>query len=85
MFHLKGRLNMRLLKASSLLLLVACGQTGTAATQKEVSNIEYYKDTRTNLCFVRNTVTNSNGFSHNVFSNVPCSDAVEKLIPHEEK
>lgn len=57
-----------------------CGPSGVQETQREATTLEYYKDTRTNLCFVRNVVTNSNGFSDNVFANVPCTPEVEKLI-----
>lgn len=71
---------MRLLKVAIISLLVGCMPTGTKATQEEATKLEYYKDTRTNLCFVRNVVTNSNGFSDNIFTNVPCSPEVEKLL-----
>lgn len=71
---------MRLLKASSLLFLLGCGITNTAQTKEEAKQLEYYKDTRTNLCFVRNAVENSNGFGYNVFTNVPCTPEVEALI-----
>jgi hypothetical protein len=72
---------MRLLKVAIIsALLTGCGLTGPEATKKEIIQLEYYKDTRTNLCFVRNTVTNSNGFSDNVFANVPCTPEVESLV-----
>lgn len=63
-----------------LLCLAACMPTGPADTKKEAQELEYYKDTRTNLCFVRNVVINSNGFSDNVFCNVPCTPEVEQLV-----
>ena len=68
-----------------LLSLVGCMPTGPQDTQKEVQTIEYYKDIRTNLCFVRNTVTNSNGFSDNVYTYVPCSPEIENLVPKVSK
>ena len=71
---------MHLLKVSSLLLLVACGITNPAETKKEIEQIEYYKDSRTNLCFVRSAVENSNAIGYNVFTYVPCTPEVEKLI-----
>jgi hypothetical protein len=63
-----------------LLVLVGCGITNPTQTKQEAQTLEYYKDTRTNLCFVRNAVENSNGFAYNVFTNVPCTPEVEKLI-----
>ena len=63
-----------------LLCLVGCGMTGPSETNKEAQTLEYYKDNRTGLCFVRNTVENSNGFSYNVFTYVPCTPEVEALI-----
>lgn len=63
-----------------LLCLVGCGMTGPAETKQEVQSVQYYKDNRTGLCFVRNTVTNSNAFTDNVFCNVPCTPEVEALI-----
>lgn len=67
-------------KILMLLCLVGCMPTGPEYTKQEVQTIEYYKDTRTNLCFVRNVVENSNAFSYNVFTNVPCTPEVERLI-----
>jgi hypothetical protein len=64
-----------------LLALSGCiGATGPEETHKQTQTLEYYKDMRTNLCFVRNSVTDSNGFSENIFSNVPCTPEVEKLV-----
>lgn len=75
---------MHLHKVSKLILLllclVGCGVSGSTQTKEEATRLEYYKDSRTNLCFVRNSVTNSNGFSDNVFTNVPCTPEVEKLV-----
>lgn len=66
-----------------LLFLGLCGCIGPSSiteTKQKVQELEYYKDSRTELCFVRNYVINSNGFSDNVFANVPCTSEVEKLI-----
>lgn len=64
-----------------LLCLTSCiGPSDVESTKEEAQVLEYYKDTRTNLCFVRNSVTNSQAISYNVFTNVPCTPEVEKLI-----
>jgi hypothetical protein len=63
-----------------LLCLMGCGPLGQEGTKKEAQNIEYYKDSRTNLCFVRNIVCGSDGCCYNVFANVPCTPEVEKLL-----
>lgn len=62
-----------------LVCLVGCTTTPTQ-TKKQAAGLEYYKDTRTNLCFVRNIVYDSNGFGNNVFSNVPCTPEVEQFV-----
>lgn len=46
--------------------------------QEEAQRITYVKDKRTNLCFVRNSVLTD--VSSVVFTNVPCTSEVEKLI-----
>lgn len=73
---------MLLRKASNLLFLflVGCGISGPTETKKEAQTIDYYKDERTGLCFARSAVENSNGFGHNIFSYVPCTPEVEKLL-----
>jgi len=63
-----------------LLCLMGCGPLGQEGTKKEAQNIEYYKDSRTNLCFVRNIVCGPNGYCDNVFANVPCTPEVENLL-----
>lgn len=47
---------------------------------EQADEISYYKDHRTNLCFAENHVISSNGFKFTVFSYVPCTAEVEKLI-----
>jgi hypothetical protein len=77
---------MHLLKVSSLLLLLCLGCD--EKTKREffpsaagrVIQITYTQDARTGLCFAVNSVTNSNGFSDDVFTNVPCTPEVEKLL-----
>jgi len=68
------------------LCLVGCNEESREGFRKEVfptvheeaQRITYVKDTRTNLCFVRNSVlTDVNSV---VFTNVPCTPEVEKLI-----
>lgn len=71
---------MKKLTVILLLCLVGCGPTNVHETHEEAQTLEYYKDTRTNLCFVRNHVTNSNGLSDNIFTSVPCTPEVEKLL-----
>lgn len=66
------------------LLLVGCSEESRRelfpnATER-AQQLDYYKDKRTNLCFVHNSVTNSNGFSRDIYTNVPCTPEVEKLI-----
>ncbi len=48
--------------------------------QDRVQYLDYVKDNRTGLCFTFMSVTNSNGFSSDVFSNVPCTPEVERLL-----
>lgn len=52
------------------LLLVDC-----KLASEQVNELRYYKDQKTNLCFVENY--NSHG---TVFTNVPCTEEVEKQI-----
>ncbi len=58
-----------------ILFLCAC-ETPNEVAQNKSKSLTYYKDYRTNLCFVYNTVSNAHGFDSHVFSNVPCSDKV---------
>lgn len=44
--------------------------------QEEIAELSYHKDNRTGLCFVRNQTTHG----YVVFTNVPCTPEVEKLI-----
>ena len=68
------------------LFLISCNEGSREEFRKEVfptvreeaQRLTYVKDTRTNLCFVRNSVlTDVNSV---VFTNVPCTPEVEKLI-----
>lgn len=63
---------MRLLMAMTISLLLA----GCREPREEVEQIRYYKDSRTNLCFVVNR-TYGDAL---VFTNVPCTPEVERLI-----
>jgi hypothetical protein len=68
---------MRLLKVMTIsLLLVAC-----ESSAKQVDGLRYYKDHKTNLCFVENNTY----YGYEVFSNVPCTPEVEALIAQSEK
>jgi len=60
------------------LLLIGCNSPEKINTQ--INQIEYYKDIRTNLCFVNNDTFNSNGFTFNIFTCVPCTPEVESLL-----
>lgn len=66
-----------------LLLLVGC-ETSEQVAKRKANYLFYYKDIRTNLCFVDNVVYNHYGVDSHVFSNVPCSDEVEKIIKNNE-
>lgn len=68
---------MRLLKAMITSLLVM----GCETSSKQVNGLRYYKDYRTNLCFVESTTY----YGYEVFSNVPCTPEVEALIAQNEK
>jgi hypothetical protein len=60
-----------------LLLVMGCE---VQKPQDEVQTIEYYKDSRTGLCFVNNSINNGHWMVYHVYSNVPCTPEVEKLI-----
>lgn len=62
------------------LLLVGCDDFTTSST-KEANSLSYFKDERTGLCFAVSTVIGNTAISYNIYNNVPCNDAVEKLIP----
>ena len=77
---------MRLLKLTIIsLLLMACDEPKTNNGEKlspTAQNVGYVKDERTGLCFVDNVVHDGYyglGFTH-VYSNVPCSPEVERLL-----
>lgn len=64
-----------------LLLLCSCGRLGLPTPENRVKNISYYKDPRTGLCFVDNEMTAGQvGVTDDIFSYVPCTPEVEKLI-----
>lgn len=71
-----------------LLLLIGCNETSREQFRKEnfptvkeeASQIRYYKDSRTNLCFAASQVGEYPTGTATVFANVPCSPAVEELI-----
>lgn len=49
--------------------------------QEQAQSIHYVKDERTGLCFVFNNIgMSAQGGGGEVFTNVPCSPEVEKLI-----
>jgi hypothetical protein len=76
---------MRFLKVMTIsLFLVCCSEQSRAdffpSEAKKAQSLMYVKDNRTNLCFVHNYVTNSNLGSYDIYTNVPCTPEVEKLL-----
>ncbi len=76
---------MRLLKVMIIsLVLVCCSEQSRAdffpSEGQKAQNLIYVRDNRTGLCFVRSYVTNSSMGSYDIYSNVPCSPAVESLL-----
>jgi len=70
----------RIILAISLLGLFAC-ETPT----QEVNNLSYYKDERTGLCFVLNSVSsNPVPGSQSIYCYVPCTPEVEKIIAEQK-
>jgi PBP1b-binding outer membrane lipoprotein LpoB len=76
---------MRLLKVVIIsLVLTGCSEKAMneafPSEYQRAQNLSYVKDERTNLCFVHNYVQNSSLGTYHIFTNVPCSPEVEKLI-----
>ncbi len=76
---------MRLLKVMTIsLLLVGCDEQTRKdmfpTPAEEAAQVHYYKDPRTNLCFVRSYVNEYPMGTATIFTNVPCTPEVEKLI-----
>lgn len=74
---------MHLRKLSSVILSLSLGLLSCTSSQEEVEELRYYKDHRTNLCFVHNSVTSSNGFTYDLYTYVPCTSEVEKIIEEQ--
>lgn len=80
-----------LLAIASLLALSACDDLRSygfkqappkeSVEAREARTITYVKDSRTELCFVVNYVSGYPIGGSNIYSNVPCSPAVEALLP----
>lgn len=64
------------------LLLCACNSPTNVKVyeNKEVNNLSYYKDNQTGLCFISSTVHSYPIGTDTIYSNVPCTPEVEKLI-----
>lgn len=67
------------------LLLLACDEETrrrmNPTPQEEAQEIHYVKDNRTGLCFVYNSIgMSAQGGGGDVYTNVPCTPEVEKLI-----
>ena len=67
-----------------LLCLLGCTEQSRQEffppVEKRVTQITYVQDPRTNLCFVNNEVSNAEIGSSDVFTNVPCTPEVLKLV-----
>jgi hypothetical protein len=69
------------------LCLLGCGvlrEKTLPTTSEEANQLLYYKDHRTQLCFIENDIPTS-PFNTTVFSYVPCTPEVEKLIYEQNK
>lgn len=80
------KVNKVLLIGSAALFLVAGCDQGTRdkmfpSVSQQANQISYYKDERTQLCFVHSTVYTD--INSTVFSHVPCTPEVEGLIRGE--
>lgn len=67
------------------LVLCACDEETrkrlNPTPQEEAQTIHYVKDNRTGLCFVYNSIgMSAQGGGGDVYTNVPCTPEVEKLI-----
>lgn len=81
---------MRLLKAASLVFMgILIGSLGACeaaragifpSLREKANKITYTKDDRTTLCYAHNVVQDDHGLNWDVFTNVPCSQEVERLI-----
>jgi len=60
--------------------LDSCTDPSFRSSKQNVNHLSYYKDYRTNLCFVKNEIHTENAFIDEVFVNVPCTSEVEKLV-----
>lgn len=76
---------MKTLTIIALFSLAGCDlhpvQAMQEAQKHEVNTIEYAKDDRTGYCFVVSTISAYPIGSDRVYSYVPCSLAVEALLP----
>lgn len=67
------------------LFLLACDEETrrqfNPTPQESAQDIHYVKDNRTGLCFVYNNIgMSAQGGGGDVYTNVPCTPEVEKLI-----
>ena len=74
MFHLKERLNMHLLKASSLVLFILL--CSCMSDQEAINDFSYAKDPSTGICFAMWGM----GGNGSTMTYVPCTPEVEKRI-----
>ena len=63
------------------LALFGCdhGGVNNFSRSEEITTFSYTKDARTGLCFITSPVS-VDLFTYRVYSNVPCTPEVEKLI-----
>lgn len=68
-----------------LLALVACDKNSVhefISPHDNVADVTYVKDSRTGLCFAVSYVSEYPVGTADVYTSVPCSPEVEKLITH---
>ncbi len=61
-------------------LLLVSGCEVNQPTKDNKVEFRYVKDDKTNLCFIDNTVDSTTLITYHIYSSVPCSPEVEKLI-----
>lgn len=74
---------MKLYYTIPFLFLLNCDSVHEANI-KQINQISYYKDVRTNLCFAVSYINSSQLSLDRTYSNVPCTQEVEKLISEQK-
>lgn len=79
----KNKVTIGVLGSVVLLAAFLIGCTMNSAPSKsdlKETNIVYFKDSRTGICYAALNSTASDGFSSTTLTYVPCTPEVEKLI-----